>query len=302
MGETGYRTVDVEVNGGPLRVGVWGKGGPVVLGIHGITASHISWSATVAALGNEVTLVAPDLRGRGASAGLGGPYGMAAHASDCVAALDHLGVERAMLAGQSMGGYVATVMAGRYPDRVESIVLLDGGIPLPIPPGVDPDQLLEAILGPSIERLRTTFVSREAYLDYWRPHPAFAETGMWNMFIEEYLDYDLTGKEPELRSRVSEEAVQADSRDLLTNTQTREVFAEIKCPVHLIRCPKDTMNKPNPLIPDFSVEDVKQLCPQLTDEMAEEMNHYQLVMDERGAELVAARIKEMIRAGSLKQA
>lgn len=302
MGDTRYRTVDVETNGGRLRVGVWGEDGPPVLGIHGITASHISWNATVTALGAEVTLIAPDLRGRGESAALGGPYGMDVHAADCIAALDQLGIEHVTLAGQSMGGYVATVLAGKDPGRVEGIVLLDGGVPLPVPPGVDPDQLLQAILGPSLERLRKTFPSREAYFDYWKPHPAFSEAGSWNKFIEEYLDYDLTGKEPELKSKVSEEAVRADSRDLLTNTQTREVFSKINCPIHLIRCPRDTMNQPNPLIPDFAVTDAKQLCPHLTDEMAEDMNHYQLVLAERGAELVATRIKEMIRTGSAKQA
>src|SRR5438094_506793 len=90
--------------------------------------------------------------------------------------------------------------------------------------GTDPRIVLrlEAILGPSIERLRMTFPTRDAYLDFWRPHPALQ--GEWNEDIEAYLDYDLVGEEPELRSRVSEEAVRGDGAatlervDLITSS------------------------------------------------------------------------------------
>ena len=64
--------------------------------MHGITASHRAWPAVVAALPG-VRVVAPDLRGRGRSNSLPGPYGMGAHADDLAAVLDALGVELSLI-------------------------------------------------------------------------------------------------------------------------------------------------------------------------------------------------------------
>ena len=54
-----------------------------------------------------VRLIAPDLRGRGRSNTLPGPFGMTRHADDMAAVLDFLGVPRAVVVGHSMGGFVS---------------------------------------------------------------------------------------------------------------------------------------------------------------------------------------------------
>lgn len=179
----------VPVSGGELTVASWGDGGVPVLAIHGITASHLAW-AEVARL-HHGRIIAPDLRGRGGSAGLPGPFGMAAHTEDCGAVLDALGIERATVVGHSMGGFVAAALAHRHPSRVRNLVLVDGGAPLP---GGDVD--IEARLGPAIHRLSMRFASVEEYRDFWRGHPAFTE---WSPAIESYVDYDLTGTPPRAR-------------------------------------------------------------------------------------------------------
>src|SRR5207248_1989 len=147
---------DVPVRGGTLRVAQWGDGDAVVLAIHGITASSMSWPAVARRLPHSHTVVAPDLRGRGDSAGLPGPWGMSQHAEDMVAVLDAIGVHRAVVTGHSMGAFVAVVLAAAHPDRVERLVLVDGGLPLSLPEGLDSDGVLDATLGPAIARLRET--------------------------------------------------------------------------------------------------------------------------------------------------
>jgi len=234
--------VQVPVAGGGLTVAIWGElaDGPPVLAVHGITASSMAWASVAAALDGPV--VAPDLRGRGGSAGLGGPYGMAAHAQDCVAVLDALGVDRARVAGHSMGGFVAAVLAHRHPDRVARLVLVDGGAPLPPVQG-DPDELL----GPAAQRLRMRFPNREAYRDFWRAHPAFTD---WSPAIESYVDYDLTEDGDELRSRVAEEAMKADFTDLHTGAAGREAWAAVPPGTVFLRAERGLFDEPTPLYPD----------------------------------------------------
>lgn len=285
---------DVDVDGGTLRVARWGRSGPLVVAIHGITASHLNFRAIVAHLPDDLTVVAPDLRGRGGSGTLPGPYGMDAHVRDMVALLDHLGVEKATVAGMSMGGYVAAALAAEQPERVDQVVLIDGGLSLPVPPGLDPDQVLDTMLGPAIERLRKTFASADEYIDMWRAHPAFTAPGHWNEHTEAYVRYDLTGSEPELRSKVSEEAVRTDGRDLLTNEAVRTAVARITCPVRIIRATRGIQNEPTPVQPDILVDEAKKVCPQLLDEVVDDTNHYSLVMADRPAAVVAQRIAETV--------
>ncbi|HYO18179.1 MAG TPA: alpha/beta fold hydrolase, partial [Dermatophilaceae bacterium] len=93
------------MDGGTLRVGEWGPGdpaAPTVLAVHGITASHLAW-APIARACPTARVIAPDLRGRGRSAGLPGPYGMAHHAADLEAVIESLELPPALLVGHSMG-------------------------------------------------------------------------------------------------------------------------------------------------------------------------------------------------------
>ncbi|MCH7750179.1 MAG: alpha/beta fold hydrolase, partial [Acidobacteria bacterium] len=110
----------VPVTGGDLFVARWGSG-PPVLAVHGITGSHAAWPWVADRLVGAVSLIAPDLRGRGASNGLPGLFGMAAHAADLVAVLDHLDVTRAVVVGHSMGAWIGATRsaepAGAVPVR-----------------------------------------------------------------------------------------------------------------------------------------------------------------------------------------
>jgi lipase len=279
----------VPVAGGELRVARWGSGGPVVVAVHGITASHVAWRAVAQYL-SGVTVLAPDLRGRGGSVHLSAPYGIAAHVRDVLSVLDHMGVEKAVAVGHSMGAHVVAELAALRPERVTRLVLVDGGLPVPLPPGADPNELLEAILGPALARLRRTFVSRDEYLSFWRAHPAFAETGCWNAHVEAYLDYDLAGSPPELASRVSEAAVLADGRDLLVNDSLRVHLVEVACPVLLLRAPRGLLNQSSPQVADRVVDEWRSILPELTEEMVSDTNHYTLLLGDEGPKCIAQRI------------
>ena len=91
----------------------------MVLLVHGITASHVQWRAVARRLGerDDLCLLAPDLRGRGRSAGLPPSGGLRTHVEDLLALLDHAGAGRVVLAGHSMGAYVVALAAAEHPER-----------------------------------------------------------------------------------------------------------------------------------------------------------------------------------------
>lgn len=113
----------LSVNGVNLVVDVRGRG-PAILFIHGYPLSHTVWEPQLAGL-EGWTRIAPDLRGMGQSDAPDLGYSMATYAEDLLALLSALGVERAVLCGLSMGGYVAFEILRRAPERVRGLVLMD---------------------------------------------------------------------------------------------------------------------------------------------------------------------------------
>lgn len=290
-----YEVFDVGVPGGAIRVGRWGQGPRVVIAAHGLTATHVSFAALADELGDAVTLLAPDLRGRGRSTA-GSPYGMAAHADDLVAVLDRVGVRQALFAGHSMGGFAAVVAADRHPQRVTGLVLIDGGMPLDLSglAGLDVEQVVRAITGPALDRLRMTFPSQRAYLDYWRAHPALAAD--WNDHIERCYAYDLGGEPPELASTVREEAVLEDSASELRSGDVEQALSRLTQPVVLVRAPLGMLGTEPPLYTDAVVAAARAQVGQLTDVLVPGVNHYTILLTERGASAVAEVIRGRLAA------
>jgi len=98
--------------------------GPALLLVHGFPVDHSLWAHQVATL-KGWRRIAPDLRGCGASDAPADGYSMAAYADDLVRLLDRLQVGRAVVAGLSMGGYVAFELLRRYRERVAGLILVD---------------------------------------------------------------------------------------------------------------------------------------------------------------------------------
>lgn len=101
----------------------FGKGFPLVL-VHGFPLNHTIWDPMVPLLQERARVILPDLRGHGRSPAPDGVYSMSALAADLAALLDELGVERAVLAGHSMGGYASLAFAQTYPQRLAGLALV----------------------------------------------------------------------------------------------------------------------------------------------------------------------------------
>jgi pimeloyl-ACP methyl ester carboxylesterase len=123
--------VRIEIGGVGLNVAVEGHGPPVVL-LHGWPDSHRLWRHQVPALTTAgFRVVAPDLRGFGASdrPTAVDAYGLALAVGDLVGMLDHLGLERAHIIGHDWGAAIGWLTAALLPDRVDHLVALSAGHP-----------------------------------------------------------------------------------------------------------------------------------------------------------------------------
>jgi lipase len=206
--------------------------------------------------------------------------------------MTNLGLGRSVVVGHSMGAYVAVALAAARPDLVAGLVLIDGGLPLPVPPGIDLDTLLDVVLAPQLARLRMTFDSRAAYHEYWRAAAVFPP-GTWGPWIEAYLDYDL---DPELRPKASEAAVRADFLDTADTASMRVRLAALRVPVLMLRAEEGFFPGQPPLHPDDLVAREGAAIADLTERIVPGSTHYTIALADPHATTVADAIVDFHRS------
>jgi pimeloyl-ACP methyl ester carboxylesterase len=100
---------------------------PVLVLIHGMAGSSATWRDVLPALAEHYTVVAPDLLGHGESDKPAHDYSLGAHANVVRDLMVALGIDRATILGQSLGGGVAMQLAYQHPQRCERLVLVSSG-------------------------------------------------------------------------------------------------------------------------------------------------------------------------------
>ncbi len=289
-----------------LTVGAAADDAPVVLAVHGITANGLSWRAVADEVDRRhgpgaVRFLAPDLRGRAASAGAGGPYGLHVHVEDLVTIASIFGAQP-VLVGHSMGAFVSALAVATHPDRFAGAVLVDGGLAFPAPPGLDIDTALKAVIGPAMDRLSMRFASPAAYIEFWSEHPAVgpALRGPAGDVVRTYLEHDLVpAEEGQWRSSCALEAVRADGADVLADVDTHGAVVRAVgqgAAVELIWAHRGLLDEPQGLydrdrlaalgVPDgVVVHDV-------------DANHYTVILEEPGITTIADAIdRQLARQG-----
>lgn len=146
--------------------------GLTVVLLHAFPLSAAMWQHQREALDSRAWVIAPDLRGFGRSPLGSEDPSVAAMANDIVAVLDRFGIERAVLVGLSMGGYIAMAVLRRHAARVRGLVLADTKASADAPAARDKreriaravladgggtvlrEEVLPTLLGPTTERER----------------------------------------------------------------------------------------------------------------------------------------------------
>jgi pimeloyl-ACP methyl ester carboxylesterase len=138
-----------DVNGQRLYYEDSGEGETAIVFSHGYLMDHSMFDAQAAALRDDYRVIAWDERGHGETETTPDPFTYWDSASDVLGLLDELGIEQAVLAGMSQGGFLSMRAALTAPDRVKGLVLIDTQAGTEDPeklPGYD--QLIEAWVAP----------------------------------------------------------------------------------------------------------------------------------------------------------
>jgi lipase len=273
---------------GEVELAIWraGEGPDPVICLHGITAQHRAFSAVARYLEASRGLVGVDLRGRGDSDKPESGYSLDAHAADVVRVLDHLGLQSAVLAGHSMGAFVALKTALKFPERVRALVLLDGGWPRvqSKPEEMTEDEKQEAAaleegLARAFERLDMIFESPEAYLDFWFPGQNLTMEDLPRDLADYYL-YDLGEVEGGFRPKASRVAAEEDSPSVSSTSPTVEEMRGVACPVALVRATQGFFPGSDPLISDETRDVMAVPLDIRTEIVLEGANHYTMLWPE----------------------
>lgn len=283
------RDLLIPVDGG--SVNVWHRAAtgdaPTAALVHGLSGTSRWWTRVIDHLPDELGIISVDARGRGDSHDAPPPFDLQTIADDVGRALDHLGIDEAIVAGYSMGGWVAAIFAIEHPQRVGRVVMVDGGFSIPKPPDVEPDDIIQAVVGPSLARLEIDFADEEAFFDYWKAHPALARH--WDDEMRPALAFELAGSDGGRRARVNPEAIEVNAREITVDAELSTAGERVAAPAHLIVVERGTADQPGGMIPLQTAEKAARRMPNLTMQYLPGVNHYTLVLG-RGAPAVASAI------------
>lgn len=166
----------VDVFGSRIRYRVEGSGPPIVL-LHGVGASLEYWNWTTPALRERHTTIAFDYPGFGQSDPRESAYSPSGAAETVLAFLDEVGIRTPVLVGSSLGGAIATLAAGTFPERISALVLVAPG---GFGPAVNPLMRLQTIplVGEAlvaIARRDPSLAIRDLFTEQRRVHPQVFE-------------------------------------------------------------------------------------------------------------------------------
>jgi len=259
----------VKGDGVRIHLAEWWGEGSTVLCVHGLTANCRCWDTIAEALSPGHRVLAMDLRGRGLSEKPSTGYSIDHHCRDIRSLLDDLGLEKIALMGHSLGAYLSLVFAAQNPDRVERLILVDGGGKL------SEEQMVKVFAGikPSLDRLGQIFPSFEAYLDVMKQAPFLRP---WSRAFEIYYRHEIEEVDGGVRSRVRPEPIQ-EERENLGKVDIARFYRQVRCPVLILRATEGLLVRDDILLPEDALNRMVEEIPSAKRVDVEGANHYMVV-------------------------
>lgn len=210
----------IEVNGVNVHYKIYGQGEPVFILLHGFGASLFSWHEVITPISEYGTVIAYDrpafglterpMEWEGES-----PYSQDSQVELVIGLMDALDVQQAILVGNSAGGTIAMLTALKYPQRVQSLILVDpavyagGGAPAWVRPLLGTPQMRH--VGPLIARqfqTRGTEIIETAWHDPSKITPEILEGYQKPLQVENWdkalWELTLASRESQLAEQLTE--------------------------------------------------------------------------------------------------
>jgi pimeloyl-ACP methyl ester carboxylesterase len=256
-------------DGVKIQLAVWEGKGKRILCVHGITANCRFWDRLASALAPHHRLIAMDLRGRGLSDKPPTGYSIKHHCKDIAALMDDLGLERPVLMGHSLGAFISLVFAAQYPERVDRLILVDGGGKL------SKNQMAKVFAGikPSLDRLGKIFPSLEVYLSQMKQAPYLQP---WNSYMETYFRYEIEKVKGGVRSRVQPNHIEEEAKNLGKVDPTK-FYKKVNAPTLILRATKGMLAKDDLLLPEDVVDRMVHEIPNARKVDIKGTNHYSIL-------------------------
>ncbi len=272
-------------DGVEIQLAQWEGEEKAILCIHGITANCRCWDVIADALSPSHTVLAMDLRGRGLSGAPSTGYSMEHHSRDILAVLNDLGLEQVVLMGHSLGAFISLIFGAKYPERVDRIILVDGGGKL------SEDQLVKVFAGikPSLDRLGKVLPSFEAYLDLMKEAPFLKD---WSQALETYYQYEIEEVAGGVRTNINPVHIEEEGINL-GKVDISQVYGEISCPVLILRATEGMLARDDLLLPEDVTERMVREIANARRIDVNGTNHYSIVFQPNGERDQA--IREFLR-------
>jgi 3-oxoadipate enol-lactonase len=232
------------------------EGLPLIL-LHAFPLRGAMWHPQTEALARDVAVrvIVPDLRGFGATDASPGPYPMEQMASDVLALADSLGIDRFVLGGLSMGGYIAFALARQASSRLRGIILADTRAGADTPEG----KAGREVVAQQAEREGPAPIA-EAMLPR-----LLSATGLANSDLAEHVR--------EMIISISGQGIAGAARGMALRPDSADVLALISCPALVIVGENDV------LTPVHESESIFAGLPDATLQVIPEVGHLSNVED-----------------------
>jgi pimeloyl-ACP methyl ester carboxylesterase len=261
----------IKTNGDGIKIqlAVWEGKGKQILCIHGITANSRFWDCLASALAPHHRVIAVDLRGRGLSDKPPTGYSIEHHCKDILALMNDRGLERPVLMGHSLGAFISLVFSAKYPQRVDRLILVDGGGKL------TKTQMTKVFTGikPSLDRLGKTFPSFEDYISQMKQAPYLQP---WNSYMETYFHYEVEKVKGGLRSRVHPNHIEEEAKNL-GKVDSRQFYKKVTSPTLILRATKGLLAKDDLVLPKDVAEHMVREIPNAKKVDLKGTNHYSIL-------------------------
>ena len=255
----------VKGDGVEINLAVWKGTGKPILFIHGITANCRCWDVFASLLSPTYQVLAMGLKGRGQSDKPPAGYSIDHHLKDINCLLDDLGLERAVIAGHSLGAFITLVFGAEQVGASECELRGD----------LSEEQLNNVFEGirPSLERLGQVFPSADAYVEAMKQAPYIQP---WSPAIETYYRYEIMDVEGGVRTNINPLHIQEEAENV-RKLGAASFYPKLSCKTLILRATKGLLSQDDILLPEDVVERMLKEIPYAKCIDVEGTNHYGII-------------------------